>query len=337
MLLRQCTHVLRNGHDAEEAVQSALLKAYRAFSRGRRPESVLPWLVTIARNECFDMIRARRRTEELPLEVASDEIRPDDLIVQREDARALRADIAELPEAQRTALVLRVIGDLPHAEIAERLGGTPADARTLCHEARLSLAEFEEGRALACSAVLERIETGDGRALRARRIRAHLRACEGCRTAAEGIRAPRRSRLGGLFPFPSLAALRALLAGGGPIGGPSLTGGAIAVVAARWSWWACPRPRAMRPRPPVRPQSPRRPRRRRPPERRRPRRARVGDPGLVGAAHAAAITRRRTVVARSRARARLSTNDTDRVYVGGRHGPDPGGAGPGGGGHRAGP
>jgi RNA polymerase sigma-70 factor (ECF subfamily) len=129
VLLRQCTRILRNGHDAEEAVQGALLKAYRAFSRGRSPESVLPWLMTIARNECFDMIRARRRTEELPLDIESGAIRPDELVVRREDARVLHADIAELPEAQRAALVLRAIADLPHAEIAERLAADREPAR----------------------------------------------------------------------------------------------------------------------------------------------------------------------------------------------------------------
>lgn len=236
-LLRQCTHILRNSHDAEEAVQSALLKAYRALARGQRPASVLPWLSAIARNESFDVIRARRTTEQLPPDIESRAIRPDEVVVRREEARVLRADLEALPEAQRAALVLRSMGDLPHAEIAERLGGTAAEARTLCHEARLSLAEFQEGRVLECSEVLARIASGDGRALRARRIRAHLRACEGCRSTAAGVRAPRRSRLAALFPFPSLALLRAFLFGGAPsgvlagAGSAALTGGATLVVA----------------------------------------------------------------------------------------------------------
>lgn len=225
-LLRHCNRILRNSHDAEEAVQGALLKAYRALASGQRPASVLPWLMVIARNESFDIIRARLSTEQLPLDIESSAIRPDELVMRREDARVLRADLKELPQAQRAALVLRSMGDLPHAEIARLLGGTAADARTLCHEARSSLVECQEGRDLECVAVLERIETGDGRALRARRIRAHLRACDGCRSAAEGIRAPHRSGLGALFPLPWLAALRSLLFGGGSSGGAG-TAGAI--------------------------------------------------------------------------------------------------------------
>ena len=217
-LLRHCDGILRNRHDAEEAVQGVFLKAYRALSSGQRPASLLPWLLVIARNECFDIIRARRRTEEIPLHTASSEIRPDELVVHREDARVLRADIKALPPAQRAALVLRSMGDLPHGEIARLLGGTPTEARTLCHEARLSLAECKEGRSLECSEVLERIESGDGRALRARRIKAHLRACEGCQEAAARARAPRRSGLGALFPLPWFGALRSLLFGGGTTG-----------------------------------------------------------------------------------------------------------------------
>ena len=229
-LLRHCRGILRNSHDAEEAVQGVLLKAYRALSAGQRPASLLPWLMVIARNECFDIIRARRSTEELPLNVASSATRPDDLVVHREELRALRADMKELPTAQRAALVLRSMGDLPHAEIARLLGGTAADARTLCHEARLSLAECQEGRSLECSAVLERIEAGDGRALRARRIRAHLRACEDCQSAADRSRAPRRSGLGALVPFPWFAALRSLLFGGGGASGAIGGVGSLAVV-----------------------------------------------------------------------------------------------------------
>ena len=191
-LLRHCNRILRNGHDAEEAVQGALLRAYRALSAGRRPASLLPWLLAIARNECMDVLRARRDTQELPPDVESRGVRPDELVVRREEARVLYADLRELPEAQREALILRSMGDLPHGEIARLLGRTAADARTLCREARLSLAECHEGRNLECAAVRERIDSGDGRALRARRIRAHLRACGGCRDAADGIRTPWR-------------------------------------------------------------------------------------------------------------------------------------------------
>ena len=235
-LLRHCNRILRNGHDAEEAVQGALLRAYRALSAGRRPASLLPWLLAIARNECMDVLRARRETEELPPDVESRGVRPDELVVRREEARVLYADLRELPEAQREALILRSMGDLPHGEIARLLGRTAADARTLCREARLSLAECHEGRNLECAAVRERIDSGDGRALRSRRIRAHLRACDGCRGAADGIRTPGRSGLGALFPLPWLSAVRSLLSGGVPtaaaggIGSSTLVGVPIAAV-----------------------------------------------------------------------------------------------------------
>ena len=227
-VLRQCACLLRSPHDAEEATQQAMFKAYRALDAGRAPASFLAWLMTIARNECFDMIRARKGVEALQTDVADTGASPAEHVERRERVETLKEDLHELPEAQRRALVLRGVGDLSHAEIARILGGTPVEMRTLVHEARASLAEFEAGRDLDCDVVRARIDTGDGRALRARRVRAHLRACEECSTAASRAR-PRRRGLGALFPLPLFGAIRAALFGGGP-GGIAGTAGPVGVV-----------------------------------------------------------------------------------------------------------
>ena len=224
-VLRQCACLLRSSHDAEEATQQAMFAAYRALAAGKVPKSFLAWLTTIARNECFDMIRARKGVEPLLVEVAAGGETLPERVEHRERLETLKRDLVELPEAQRRALVLRGVGDLSHAEIARLLGGTETEMRTLVHEARSSLAEFEAGRELDCDMVRERIDSGDGRALRARRVRAHLRACESCATAA-GRTPGRRRGLGALLPFPIFGAIRAALFGGGAgVAGP------VAVVA----------------------------------------------------------------------------------------------------------
>ncbi len=224
-VMRQCACLLRSSHDAEEATQQAMFAAYRALAAGKVPKSFLAWLTTIARNECFDMIRARKGVEPLLVEVAAGGETLPERVEHRERLETLRRDLVELPEAQRRALVLRGVGDLSHAEIARLLGGTETEMRTLVHEARSSLAEFEAGRELDCDMVRERIDSGDGRALRARRVRAHLRACESCATAA-GRTPGRRRGLGALLPFPIFGAIRAALFGGGAgVAGP------VAVVA----------------------------------------------------------------------------------------------------------
>jgi RNA polymerase sigma factor (sigma-70 family) len=232
-----------------------MLSAYRALERGDRPGVVGAWLTTIARNECRDLIGRRRVEVPLPDALPSGTSDPADVVERRERMRELRSDLAELPDGQRTAIVLRSMGGMRHSEIAAVVGGSEQAARTLVYEARESLAEFAEGRALGCADVRARIDSGDGRALRARRVRAHIRVCEGCRAAA-GTR--RTGKIAGLIPVPAfLAALRGLFAGGPlvPVAGGAalvslITAGAL-VVPGPWNPAAADAERAPAPAAPV--------------------------------------------------------------------------------------
>ena len=237
-VFRHCAGILRSSHDADEATQRTMIRAYRAMAGGRGPTSFLPWLLAIARNESYDLIRSRKGTEALTAEIEAGGESPIERVERREQVEALRGDLTELPEAQRRALLLRGVGDLSHAEIARLMGGTPTEMRTLVHEARASLAEFEAGRALPCADVRGRISTGDGRALRARRVRAHIRACEECAAAAAAVGTGTRrlpvGRVASLLPFPLFAAVRAALFGSGQAGVVGTAGpvGAVGVSAA---------------------------------------------------------------------------------------------------------
>ena len=111
---------------------------------------------------------------------------------QHERLASLTADLRELTERQRAALVLRELGGLSHAEIASVLAIDAAGAKQTIFEARRSLQEFAEGRAMVCDEVCRSISGGGGRALRGRRIKAHLRDCNSCRAFAEAI--PSRAR-----------------------------------------------------------------------------------------------------------------------------------------------
>ena len=230
---RHCLGILRSPHDADEATQQTMIRAYRALDKGRGPAAFLPWLLAIARNESYDLIRARKGTEALTTEIEAGGASPAEVAETHEQVEVLKRDLTELPEAQRRALLLRGVGDLSHAEIARLMGGTPTEMRTLVHEARASLAEFEAGRALPCEDVRGRIATGDGRALRARRVRAHIRVCEDCAgaAAAAGVGARRLpvGKVASFFPLPAFAALRAALFGQAGAAGPV---GAVGVSAA---------------------------------------------------------------------------------------------------------
>jgi RNA polymerase sigma factor (sigma-70 family) len=243
-VLRLCRAMTGHPQDAEEAAQATMLSAYRALERGDRPGVIGAWLTTIARNECRDLIGRRRPEVQLPDALPSGASSdPADVVERRERMRELRHDLAELPPGQRTAIVLRSMAGMRHSEIAEVVGGSEQAARTLVYEARESLAEFAEGRALGCADVRPRIDSGDGRALRARRVRAHMRVCEECRAAAGS----RRGRLAGLLPIPAfLTALRGLFAGStvAPVAGGAalvslVTAGAL-VVPGPWNPLSAP-------------------------------------------------------------------------------------------------
>ncbi len=139
----------------------------------------------------------------------------------------LVADLSELPERQRGALVMRELSGLSHEEIAFALGTSVGAAKQTIFEARRSLLEFREGRAMVCEHVRRTISDADGRALRGRRVRAHLRDCSGCAAFAAAIPARGADLRAIAPPLPAVAAAglfaRSLGAGSGH-GGASAGG-----------------------------------------------------------------------------------------------------------------
>ena len=68
-------------------------------------------------------------------------------VQQREELRAIVADVHQLPKTQRTALILRAIDDLSYTDIAQAMGTTLPSVKSLLTRARTSLAESSAGRA----------------------------------------------------------------------------------------------------------------------------------------------------------------------------------------------
>jgi len=213
-LYRYCRSIVRVDADAQDALQSTFANALGALRRGGRNAPLRPWLYRIAHNEAVSVIRRRQREHPLGSEgltadageTAAVASSPEEALALRERWSTLMADLAELPERQRGALLLREMNGLPHEEIAIALATTTSGAKQSIFEARQALAEFAEGRAMACEEVCRRISDGDGRVLRGRRLRAHLRSCPGCAAFAEGIR-DRRAEFRAFAPvLPPLAA-----------------------------------------------------------------------------------------------------------------------------------
>jgi RNA polymerase sigma-70 factor, ECF subfamily len=141
-LLGYCLGRLGSRSEAEDAVQTTFLYAFRALRRGVVPECESAWLTTIARNACHSQRRTLSRRGPLSTDVDLDTValaRPDG----DEDSvlLGLKEALASIPERQRQALLLREWQGLAPREIASRLGMSGPATHALLGRARKSLAQ----------------------------------------------------------------------------------------------------------------------------------------------------------------------------------------------------
>jgi RNA polymerase sigma-70 factor (ECF subfamily) len=129
---------LRDPDDAEDVTQVAFLNAYRALQRGSDPEKPRAWLFTIAQNV------ARRRFRNRASRPREVELDPEALVAPEPEgptAAEIRAALLRLRPNQRAVMVLREIGGLSYAEIAETLGLSVSAVETLLFRSRRALRE----------------------------------------------------------------------------------------------------------------------------------------------------------------------------------------------------
>jgi RNA polymerase sigma factor (sigma-70 family) len=141
-VFRYCLHQLGSREEAEDAVQSTFLNAFRGIKRGVVPELESAWLFKIAHNVCLSRRRSawRRGRVESPADF--------DLVEELTPAPPRRADelmglqdvLEQLPENQRRAILLREWQGLSYREIAAELELTQGAVETLIFRARRSLA-----------------------------------------------------------------------------------------------------------------------------------------------------------------------------------------------------
>src|SRR5919112_5875080 len=108
---------------------------------------------------------------------------PADPVHKREEFRHIVGDVQELPETQRTALLLRELDALSYDQIAEAMETTVPSVKSLLVRARVALAEAAEARLLTCAEVrLELGHVAEGLGKTTAPVRRHLKSCERCRT-----------------------------------------------------------------------------------------------------------------------------------------------------------
>src|SRR5919197_3078806 len=188
---RYALAVLRNQADAEDVTQTTFLNAYRAYTRGERPETPKNWLIAIAHNVCRQRFRQAARR---PSEVEFNEDVAEALVVEEPiGVEDIQRALAHLAFNQRAALVMRELEGRSYAEIAGVLEISVAAVETLIFRARRALREQLEGSLTCDQAELAISKQADGQLSRAEKgqLRAHLRECEACATHARSLRAQR--------------------------------------------------------------------------------------------------------------------------------------------------
>ena len=138
-----CLHQLGSREEAEDAVQTTFMNAFRGLQRGIVPELESAWLFKIAHNVCLSRRRSswRRGKVEAPnnFEVLQ-EIVPGREQVADELIR-LQEVLEEMPENQRRAILLREWQGMSYREISIELGLSQAAVETLIFRARRALAQ----------------------------------------------------------------------------------------------------------------------------------------------------------------------------------------------------
>ncbi len=226
-LYRYCRSILHNDADAQDALQSTFTAAFAALGRGGPDAPIRPWLYRIAHNESVSTLRRRRPTVELSDATDYCMTSVDDQVEDRGRLDLLLRDLRELHDRQRAALVMRELSGLSHEEIALALETSVGAAKQAIYEARRSLFEFAEGRAMACDEICRTISDADGRLLRSRRVRAHLRECSACAGFAAAI-SKRQGELRALVPTLPAATAAGLLGRAAAAGSAHGTGGGLA-------------------------------------------------------------------------------------------------------------
>ena len=123
--LRMCA----NREDAQDCLQEAMLRVYRAIGGFKGESSFSTWVYRITMNTCLDELRRRKNKQSTSLDdlldegwaPADDRSSPERQAVRAETARTLHQTIRELPEDMRAAVVLRDIQGYSYEEIAQIL------------------------------------------------------------------------------------------------------------------------------------------------------------------------------------------------------------------------
>jgi RNA polymerase sigma-70 factor (ECF subfamily) len=154
LLFRTARSILKSDDEAEEALQEAYLRAWRALAAFRTDAKLSTWLARIVINEALGRLR-RHTAHVIPLDAAMESAdeetqesmqddpdhRPERAAMRAEVRRLMEARIDMLPDAFRTVFMLRAVEEMSVEEVSAALGIPEATVRTRFFRARGLLRE----------------------------------------------------------------------------------------------------------------------------------------------------------------------------------------------------
>jgi RNA polymerase sigma-70 factor (ECF subfamily) len=124
--------MLKNRHDAEEALQDAFVRAFRALPGFERKSSFATWFYRIVFNVCSSMLSRRgetwmtsideERDDELTMELPADDETPEMELESKEFSQIVRREIAAMDEPYAVILTMFLLQEMSYEEIMEVTG-----------------------------------------------------------------------------------------------------------------------------------------------------------------------------------------------------------------------
>lgn len=135
---RLAGYLLGDATEAEDAVQDALVKAWRSWFELRDPAAFGPWFDRIVVNVCRDRMRRHRTLRMVDLEAAG-EVESSDVFGSMVEGDEVAAAVARLAPDQRIVIALRYWRDLTLEQAAETLGLPLGTVKSRLHYALRAL------------------------------------------------------------------------------------------------------------------------------------------------------------------------------------------------------
>lgn len=160
MVFRTCIGFVHNKDDADDLTQDTFIQAYQALKRFKGDSAFSTWLYRIAVNASLNKIRksplnnilqrienltGRKNERETIVSVSSGED-PENMLIRQEQVDQVRQALDELPENQRTAIILSKYDDLSQKEIAEIMNTTEGAVEALLQRAKKNLRDKLSGK-----------------------------------------------------------------------------------------------------------------------------------------------------------------------------------------------